>query len=54
MTETPQQRRDRFLAYASAARVTAFKTPDPDGKRAWIEIARSWTAMANEIPPDDY
>ena len=52
--DTPQQRRDRFLRLAADAEATAFRMGDPKTKKAWADIARSWTAMAKKIPPDDH
>jgi hypothetical protein len=57
MTEqdgTPQQRRQEYLSLAADAEATASKSNDPESKKAWIELARNWAAMAKEVSPDDH
>ena len=51
--ETPQERHARLLRMAKEAESAAAKSPDPDEKRRWLEFARSWLALAEEIPPGE-
>jgi len=48
--ETPQERRERFLRLAAEAEATALRQTDLPTKIAWLDLAKSWAAMAQEIP----
>jgi hypothetical protein len=50
ITETPEERRNRYLKMAAKAEVAAAKIADPKAKAAWIDLAVSWMLMASEIP----
>ena len=50
--ETPEERRQRYFRLARAAANTAAKTPLADVRGLYLNLAQSWTAMADEEPPD--
>jgi hypothetical protein len=52
-SETPQERRVRLLRMAREAESKASKISDAEVKSRWLEFARSWRALAEEIPPGE-
>jgi hypothetical protein len=53
--ETPGERRERYLHHAAEAETAAFRCGDGRIRAAYVHIAKSWTALANEfcVPGDD-
>ena len=49
--ESPEERRERYLRLAKAAADTAAKTPLPEVRELYLNLAQSWSAMADEEPP---
>jgi hypothetical protein len=50
-TESPEERRARYLRLARAATDTAAKTPLPAAKEMYVRLAQAWVAMAEEQYP---
>jgi len=44
--ETPEERRDRYFRLARAAAEAAEKTPTPEARAMYLELAVSWSEMA--------
>jgi len=49
--ETQEERRQRYLRLARAAADTAAKTPLREVRELYLDLAQSWTAMADEEGP---
>ena len=47
--ETPGERRERYLHHAAEAETAAFRCGDGRIRAAYVYIAESWTALANEF-----
>ncbi|HXJ01177.1 MAG TPA: hypothetical protein VNH44_08130 [Micropepsaceae bacterium] len=47
--ETWSQRRQRYLDYAAEAEIAASRCGDRHARDAYNELARSWTALAQEL-----
>jgi hypothetical protein len=47
--ETWSERRERYLYYAAEAETAAFRSGEGRVRDAYVQIAKSWTALANEI-----
>jgi len=52
--ETPDERRKRYLRLAKAAADTAAKTPLPEVRELYLNLAQSWTTMADEDEPTEH
>jgi len=52
-TETPQQRRERFLRLAAEAVAESFRVYGQEHQQTWEAIARAWITLANEIMPPE-
>jgi formiminotetrahydrofolate cyclodeaminase len=46
--ETPEERRERYLRLARAAADAAAKIPTPAAREMYLQLARSWAAVADE------
>jgi hypothetical protein len=51
--ETPRQRRARYLRLAADAEAMASQCRGTDLRDAYLALARSWTALANDIDSDE-
>jgi hypothetical protein len=49
LTETWGQRRERYLNYAAEAEMAAFRCGEGRLRDAYVQIARSWSALASEL-----
>ncbi len=52
-SETPDQRRARYLRLAAEAEAIAGKCRGADLREAYMALARSWTTLAKDIKSDD-
>jgi hypothetical protein len=52
--ETPDERRKRYLRLAKAAADTAAKTPLPEVRELYLNLAQSWTTMADQDEPTEH
>ena len=50
--ETLEQRRARYLRLAAEARENAARTKDRETKEAFLALAESWLALAQDIALD--
>jgi hypothetical protein len=48
-TETWSERRERYLHYAADAETASFRCGEGRIRDAYVQIARSWTALAKEL-----
>jgi hypothetical protein len=48
-SETPGERRARYLQFAAEAEIAAFRCADARIKDAYVNIAKSWTSLAGEL-----
>ncbi len=51
-SETPEQRRARYLRLATEAEAMAEQCRGSDLRSAYMALARSWTLLAQGIKPD--
>jgi len=53
--ETLSERKERYLRYASEAEISAFRCGDAGIRDGYVNIAKSWTALAGEllVPAND-
>jgi hypothetical protein len=49
MSETPEQRRARYLRLAAEAEAAAKRCKAPDLRDAYFALARSWSLLARDI-----
>jgi hypothetical protein len=49
ISETPEERRGRFLRWAAKAHESAAKAPTPEARTEFMIIAESWKAMAERV-----
>ena len=48
-SETLEQKRGRFLRWAAKANASAAQSSNPEERSEFLNIARSWKAMADAI-----
>ena len=48
-TETPGERRERYLLHAAEAEMAPLRCGDGTIRAAYVHIAKSWIALANEF-----
>jgi len=51
-SETPEQRRARYLRLAAEAEAMAERCRGSDLRSAYVALARSWTLLAQDIKSD--
>jgi len=51
-SETPEQRRARYLRLAAEAEAMAEQCRGSDLRSAYVALARSWTLLAQDIKSD--
>jgi hypothetical protein len=51
-SETPDQRRARYLRLAAEAEAIAAQCRGPELREAYFALARSWALLAKDIKPD--
>jgi hypothetical protein len=52
-SETPQQRRARYLRLAVEAEANAKRCNSPDLREAYLALARSWNQLAGDTKSTD-
>jgi hypothetical protein len=52
-SETPDQRRARYLRLAAEAEATARQCRGVELREAYMALARSWTSLARDVKADD-
>ena len=52
-SETPGQRRARYLRLAVEAEAAAAQCRGTELREAYLTLARSWALLAKDIKPDD-
>ncbi len=52
-SETPEQRRARYLRLSAEAEATARQCRSSNLRDAYLELARSWALLAKDVKLDD-
>jgi hypothetical protein len=52
-SETPEQRRARYMRLAAEAEAIAAQCRGPELRDAYLALARSWTLLARDTKPSD-
>jgi hypothetical protein len=52
-SETPEQRRARYLRLAADAETAAGKCRSPDLRDAYLSLAKSWLLLAKDVRSSD-